>query len=69
MFSKEFGAKAGAIVSNKYQIQLKKSICCREKPEVATVGALVKEDLQGPTQVFSCECCEIFKNTYFEKHL
>ena len=22
-----------------------------------------------PTQVFSCEYCEIFKNTYFEKHL
>ena len=22
-----------------------------------------------PTQTFSCEYCEIFKNTYFEKHL
>ena len=22
-----------------------------------------------PTQVFSCEYCEIFKNTYFEEHL
>ena len=22
-----------------------------------------------PTQTFSCECCEIFKSTYFEKHL
>ena len=22
-----------------------------------------------PTQVFSCEICEIFKNTYFEEHL
>ena len=21
------------------------------------------------TEVFSCECCEIYKNTYFEKHL
>ena len=21
-----------------------------------------------PTQVFSCEYCEIFKNTYFEEH-
>ena len=29
----------------------------------------VKEDLQGLPQVFSCECAEIFKNTYFEKHL
>ena len=41
MFSKEFGAKAGATVSNKYQIQLKiKSIYCRENPEAATVGVL-----------------------------
>ena len=22
-----------------------------------------------PTQVFSCEYCEVFKNTYFEEHL
>ena len=22
-----------------------------------------------PTQVFSCKCCEIFKNIYFEEHL
>ena len=24
---------------------------------------------ETPTQVFSCEYCEIFKNTYFEEHL
>ena len=24
---------------------------------------------ENPTQVFSCEHCEIFKNTYFEEHL
>ena len=24
---------------------------------------------KAPTQMFSCEYCEIFKNTYFEKHL
>ena len=29
----------------------------------------VKEGLQMPAQVFSSECCEFFKNTYFEKHL
>ena len=23
----------------------------------------------APTQVFSCQYCEIFKNTYFEEHL
>ena len=24
---------------------------------------------ETPTQVFSCEICKIFKNTYFEEHL
>ena len=24
---------------------------------------------ETPTDVFSCEICDIFKNTYFEKHL
>ena len=24
---------------------------------------------ESPTQVFSCEICEISKNTYFEEHL
>ena len=24
---------------------------------------------ETPAQVFSCEFCEIFKSTYFEKHL
>ena len=27
-----------------------------------------KEGLEGTAQIFSCECCEIFKNIYFEKH-
>ena len=34
----------------------------------------IPEDLQlhlkkAPTQLLSCEYCEIFKNTYFEEHL
>ena len=40
IFSKEFGATAGPTVSNKYQIQLKKSICCCENSEAATAGFL-----------------------------
>ena len=24
---------------------------------------------ETPTQLFSCEICEIFKNTYFEEHI
>ena len=54
----------------------KKSICCRENPEAASRCPLdmssrcsLEEGLQGPAQVFFCECCEIFKSTYFEKHL
>ena len=29
----------------------------------------VKEGMQRQAQVFSCEYCEIFKNSYFQKHL
>ena len=29
----------------------------------------VKESMQRPVQVFFCEFCEIFRNTYFEKYL
>ena len=29
----------------------------------------VAGQLAGPTQMFLCEICEIFKNTYFEEHL
>ena len=40
LFLREFETKDGATVSNKYQLQLGKSICCRENPEAATVGVL-----------------------------
>ena len=43
MFSKESGTKTSATVSNKYQIQLKKSICYRENSEAATVDVLQKK--------------------------
>ena len=26
-------------------------------------------EAETPTQVFLCECCEIFKNTFFTEHL
>ena len=69
MFSKEFGAKAGAVVSNKYQIQLTKNNLLPRKSRSSHRRCSVKEDLHGPAQVFSCECCEIFKKIHFEKHL
>ena len=34
VFSKESGTKTGATVSDTYQIQLKKSICCRENQQL-----------------------------------
>ena len=37
---KEFGTKADVTINNKYQIQLRKSICCHENPEAATVDVL-----------------------------
>ena len=37
---KEFGAKVGVTINNKYQIQLRKSICRRESLEAATVDVL-----------------------------
>ena len=38
---------------------------------VKFVGLQAKKEAQKetPTQVLFCESCEIFKNTYFEKHL
>ena len=68
MFSKEFGAKAGATVRNRYQIQLKKRYLLPQKSRSRHRRCSLKEYLQGPGQVLSC-CSEIFKNTNFEKHL
>ena len=40
MFSKEFGAKAGATVSNKYEIQLGKKVLAAAKIQKQPVGVL-----------------------------
>ena len=47
-----------AVLKN-FAIFTGKHLCC----------SLFLLKLQTPTQVFSCEYCEIFKNTYFEEHL
>ena len=47
LFSNKFEAKTGATVGNKYQIQLKKCICCRENPEAATASVLKKKGFKG----------------------
>ena len=52
-----------------------KKSCCktfcnihRKTPMLRTSGLKIYEK-NIPTQVLSCEYCEIFKNIYFEKHL
>ena len=42
-FQRSSGAKTAANISNKYQIQLKQSICYRENLEAATAGVLQKK--------------------------
>ena len=37
--------------------------------KVASPKAYNFNKKETPTQVFTCEYCEIFKNTYFEEHL
>ena len=37
--------------------------------KVPSLGLQLKIRKEAPTHVFSCECCKIFKNTYFEEHL
>ena len=49
MFSKEFRAKAGITVINKYQIQL---ICYRDNPEPTTVSVLQKKACKGQHKSF-----------------
>ena len=63
-----FGAKTGVTVSNKYHTQLKK-VFAVAKNQNSQRRCYLKEGMQRPAQVFSCEYCEIFKKTYFEKHL
>ena len=45
------------------------AVDCQRKPGSSHRRCSIKGDLKGPAQVFACEYCEIFKNTYFEKHL
>ena len=40
VLSKQSGAKTSATASNKYKIQLIKSICYGKNPQAATVGVL-----------------------------
>ena len=50
--------------------RIKKKYLMPRKSRSSHRRCSVKEGLQRPAaQVFSCECCEFFKNTYFEKHL
>ena len=56
--------------NNHWGCSIKKSVLKKfaifigRKPELESVFSKVV-----PTQMFSCEYCEIFKSTYFEEHL
>ena len=69
VFSKEFRTKTGATVSNKDHIQEKKCICCHKNSEADTVGVLQKKVCNFIVWNRIHHYCEVFKNTYFEKHL
>ena len=63
MFSKELRAKAGATVSNKYKIQLKKSYLQPRKSRSSHRSCSVKEGLQRAAQVFSCNVAKFLRTT------
>ena len=54
-------SKIGATVSNKYHVQLQKSICCREKSEGASIGILLKKTCNFIRK--RLQYCEVYKNT------
>ena len=58
MFSKEFGAKDGVTVSDKCQIQVKKSTCCHKNPEAATVGIRKRKACKGQHRFFPVNVVE-----------
>ena len=53
--------KIDAAVSNKYHVQLQKSIYCSEKSEGATIGILLKKT--GNFIRKRLQYCEVYKNT------
>ena len=54
-------SKIGATVSNKYHVQLQKSICCNEKSEGATIGILLKKTYNFIRK--RLQYCEVYENT------
>ena len=54
-------SKIGATVSNKYHVQLQKSIYCSEKSEGATIGILLKKTCNFIRK--RLQYYEVYKNT------
>ena len=54
-------SKIGATVSNKYHVQLQKSIYCSEKSEGATIGTLLKKTCNFIRK--KLQYCKVYKNT------
>ena len=54
-------SKTGTTVSNKYYVQLQKSIYCSEKSEGATIGILLKKTCNFIRK--RLQYCKVYKNT------
>ena len=54
-------SKTGATVSNKYHVQLQKSIYCSERSEGATIGTLLKKTCNFIRK--RLQYCKVYKNT------
>ena len=68
MFPQEFGEKQVWLSAINTRFRWKKYLLPR-KSRSSQRRCSLKEGMQRPAQVFSCEYCEIFKKTYSEKHL
>ena len=68
MFPQEFGKKQVWLSAINTRFRWKKYLLPR-KSRSSQRRCSLKEGMQRPAQVFSCEYCEIFKKTYSEKHL
>ena len=68
MFPQKFGAKTDGLSAINTRFSWKKYLLPR-KSRSSQRRCSLKEGMQRPAQVFSCEYCEIFKKTYSEKHL
>ena len=67
MFSEECETKSRCDCLQYIPDLAEKGICCRENPEAATIVVLLKKAYNFIEK--RLQYCEIFNNSYLEKHL